>query len=317
LARNDYDGLWSAANEAQRSELLLLSEDPEAFMTPLSTRQIFKGKDLLIGPLGDSERGVVELTRLLRQARLSPMEHLPIFRAVLRGRRSEMLGIVVIVAEQPDAHDLDECSDIVLTHASFVDFAIEMIVRRAAANLLGRQVVLCGDAECEGPGEGPLKWDINSVSAPERDDVGDADGTDSVGPLASSEQETEGTSDGEQTDECILGDQVGASEGDRAAKYGQWDSEEVDDGDIRHRLPREGVTPASAASAAARERAETGCFGPFRPRMPFCWRGAVVLLDDGHPCAAPEELCVDNEALGVEEEAQHGASSGKHPNPQA
>jgi hypothetical protein len=142
LTRNGYNGLSAAANQPQRSELLLLLEDPEAFMTPLSTGQIFRGEDLLNGPLGDSVREVVvELTRLLRQSGLNPMEHFSILRAVLRGRWSEMLGIVFIVAAELSAHDLVECSDTVLTNASFVDFAIEVIVRRSAVNLLGRQVV--------------------------------------------------------------------------------------------------------------------------------------------------------------------------------
>jgi hypothetical protein len=67
LTCNGYDHLWSAANPAQRSELLLLLEDPEASMGSLSTRQIFTGERVLTGPLRDSVREVgVELTRLLR-----------------------------------------------------------------------------------------------------------------------------------------------------------------------------------------------------------------------------------------------------------
>jgi hypothetical protein len=90
LTRNGYAGLWSAANPAQRRELLSLLEDPDAFMGALSTREIYKGEDLLNGPLGDSERAVVvELTWLLRQSGLNPMEHLSIFRALLRGRWSD------------------------------------------------------------------------------------------------------------------------------------------------------------------------------------------------------------------------------------
>jgi hypothetical protein len=66
LTCNGYDHLWSA-NPAQRSELLLLLEDPEALMGSLSTRQIVTGERVLTGPLRDSVREVgVELTRLLR-----------------------------------------------------------------------------------------------------------------------------------------------------------------------------------------------------------------------------------------------------------